>query len=109
MAYDEGLAQRIRESLRDQPDLSEIKMFGGIGFMAQGNMVCGVLNDSLIVRVGPERYPEALAQPHTREFDFTGRPMAGWVTVALEGDEADASLEEWVNQGITYALSLPPK
>ena len=63
MAYDEGLAQRIRESLRDQPDLSEIKMFGGIGFMAQGNMVCGVLNESLIVRVGPERYPEALHDP----------------------------------------------
>ena len=60
MAYDEGLAQRIRESLGDQPDLSEIQMFGGIGFMARGNMVCGVLNDSLIVRVGPERYPEAL-------------------------------------------------
>ncbi len=109
MAYDEGLAQRIRESLRDQPDLVEIKMFGGIGFMAQGNMVCGVLNDSLIVRVGPERYPEALAQPHTREFDFTGRPMAGWVTVSLQGYQEDASLETWVNLGITYALSLPPK
>ena len=109
MAYDEGLAQRIRESLRDQPDLSEIKMFGGIGFMAQGNMVCGVLNDSLIVRVGPDRYPKALAQPHTREFDFTGRPMAGWVTVGLDGYEADLDLENWVNLGITYALSLPAK
>ena len=79
MAYAEGLARRIRESLSDQPDLVEKEMFGGTGFMAQGNMVCGVLNDSLIVRVGPERYPEALAQPHTKEFDFTGRPMAGWV------------------------------
>ena len=77
MAYDEGLAQRIRESLGDQPDLSEIKMFGGIGFMAQGNMVCGVLNDSLIVRVGPDRYPEALLQPHTREFDFNGSTHGG--------------------------------
>ncbi len=109
MAYDEGLAQRIRESLSNQPDLEEIKMFGGIGFMAQGNMVCGVLNDSLIVRVGPEHYPEALAQPHTKEFDFTGRPMTGWVTVSLEGYEADDSFEKWVNRGITYALSLPPK
>ncbi len=109
MAYDEGLAQRIRESLSDQPDLVEIKMFGGIGFMAQGNMVCGVLNDTLIVRIGPERYPEALAQPHTKEFDFTGRPMTGWVTVSLQGYQEDASLETWVNLGITYALSLPPK
>ena len=109
MAYDEGLAQRIRESLADQPDLEEKEMFGGIGFMAQGNMVCGVLNDSLIVRVGPERYSEALTQPHTKEFDFTGRPMTGWVMVDVEGYQVDAALEEWVNLGITYALSLPAK
>ena len=109
MAYDEGLAQRIRENLIGQSDLVEKQMFGGIGFMAQGNMVCGVLHDSLIVRVGPDRYSEALAQPHTKEFDFTGRPMAGWVMVSLEGYEADDNLEEWVNLGISYALSLPPK
>ncbi len=109
MAYDEGLAQRIRENLTGQSDLVEKQMFGGIGFMAQGNMVCGVLHDSLIVRVGPDRYSEALAQPHTKEFDFTGRPMAGWVMVSLEGYEADLDLENWVNLGITYALSLPPK
>ena len=60
-------------------------------------------------RRAPERYPEALAQPHTREFDFTGRPMTGWVMVGLEGYAADANLEEWVNLSITYALSLPPK
>ncbi len=109
MAYDEGLAQRIRENLTGQSDLVEKQMFGGIGFMAQGNMVCGVLHDSLIVRVGPDRYSEALAQPHTKEFDFTGRPMAGWVMVSLEGYEADLDLENWVNLGITYALSLPAK
>ena len=109
MAYDEGLAQRIRENLTGQSDLVEKQMFGGIGFMAQGNMVCGVLHDSLIVRVGPDRYSEALAQPHTKEFDFTGRPMAGWVMVSLGGYEADDNLEEWVNLGISYALSLPPK
>jgi TfoX/Sxy family transcriptional regulator of competence genes len=109
MAYDEGLAQRIRESLTGQPDLLEKQMFGGIGFMAQGNMVCGVISDSLIVRVGPDRYTEALAQPHTKEFDFTGRPMTGWVMVSLPGYEADESLEEWMNLGITYALSLPAK
>ena len=109
MAYDEGLAQRIRENLTGQPDLIEKQMFGGIGFMTQGNMICGVLNDSLIVRVGPDRYPEALAQAHTKEFDFTGRPMTGWVMVSLEGYEADDSFEEWVNLGITHALSLPAK
>ncbi len=109
MAYDERLAQRIRESLSDHPDLLEKQMFGGIGFMAQGNMVCGVLHNSLIVRVGPDRYPEALAQPHTKEFDFTGRPMTGWVMVGLPGYETDTDLENWVSLGITYALSLPAK
>ncbi len=109
MAYDEGLAQRIRESLTGQPDLVEKQMFGGIGFMAQGNMVCGVIHDSLIVRVGPNRYPEALAQPHTKEFDFTGRPMKGWVMVSLPGYEADDTFENWISLGITYALSLPAK
>ena len=109
MAYDEGLAQRIREVLAERPGLVENKMFGGIGFMLQGNMACGVLKDELIVRVGPERYEEAVTRPHTRPFDFTGRPMRGWVTVASEGYESDEALQGWVQQGVDFALSLPPK
>jgi len=109
MAYDEGLAQRIREVLAERPGLVEKKMFGGIGFMLQGNMACGVLKDELIVRVGPERYEEAVTRPHTRPFDFTGRPMRGWVTVASEGYESDEALQGWVQQGVDFALSLPPK
>ena len=108
VAYDEGLAQRVRESLIPR-ELEEKKMFGGIGFLVTGNMVCGVLSDSFIVRVGPERYQEALSQPHTHEFDFTGRAMTGWVVVGPEGHEADASLDDWVMLGLTFALSLPPK
>ena len=84
MAYDEGLAHRVREVLRDLPGLVEKKMFGGIGFLVHGNMACGVNGDELIVRVGPEGYQEALARPHARPFDMTGRPMKGWVWVASE-------------------------
>lgn len=109
MAYDEGLAQRIRDVLADLPGLVEKKMFGGVGFMVRGNMACGVNGADLIVRVGPERYENALAIPHTRPFDFTGRPMKGWVMVSPEGYEADSALESWVQQGVDFTRSLPAK
>jgi hypothetical protein len=109
MAYDEGLAQRIREVLDDLPGLVEKKMFGGVGFMVRGNMACGVNGNDLIVRVGPERHEEALARPHARVFDLTGRPMTGWVTVAPGGYETDEALKGWVQQGVEFALSLPVK
>jgi TfoX/Sxy family transcriptional regulator of competence genes len=109
MAYDEGLAQRIREVLGELPGLVEKKMFGGIGFMVHGNMACGVHKDALIVRVGPEGHEEALARPHTRPFDITGRAMKSWVMVVSDGYESDEALEDWVQQGLDFALSLPPK
>jgi hypothetical protein len=109
MAYDEGVAQRIREAMEQAPGLVEKKMFGGVGFMLHGNMACGVNGDDLIVRVGPERYEETLARPHAREFDLTGRPMRGWVTVTPDGYESDEDLSAWVQQGVDYALSLPAK
>ena len=109
MAYDEGLAQRIREVLGEQPWLIEKKMFGGIGFLVHGNMACGVHKDALIVRIGPEGYQEALARPHTRPFDITGRPMKGCVMVTSGGYESVEDLEDWVQQGLDFALSLPAK
>lgn len=109
MAYDEGLAQRIREALTDADGLSERRMFGGIAFMLHGNMAVGISGDELMVRVGPEAYDEALAQPHARVFDMTGRVMRGWVVVAAEGIADDAALGEWVRRGANYARSLPPK
>ena len=110
MAYDEGLAQRIREILVEQ-DLTPVEknMFGGLSFMLQGNFACGLTKDDLVVRVGPARYAEALAHPQAREMDFTGRPMKGWVYVNPEGYEADGNLAAWIQQGIDFALSLPPK
>ena len=109
MAYDEGLAQRIRELVQQVPMLTEKKQFGGIAFMVHGNVACGVLGDELMVRVGPERHQSALAQPHTRPFDFTGRPMQGWVIVTAPGIESDQALKSWVQQGLDFALSLPAK
>ena len=109
MAYDEILALRVEQLLSDQSGLVSKKMFGGVGCMLHGNMACGVHKDSLIVRVGPERYEEALTRPYTRVFDITGRPMTGWVMVAPEGCQEDADLEAWVQLGVDFALSLPPK
>jgi len=109
MAYDEGLGQRVRELLADTPDLVEKKMCGGIGFMLRGNMACGIHKDSLVVRVGSERYQEALAKAHARPFDITGRPMNGWVMIAPDALESDADLGEWVQSGVEFALTLPPK
>lgn len=109
MAYDEALAQRVRAALDELPGLVEKKMFGGIGFMVRGNMACGVNKDDLIVRVGGDRYEEALSEPHVRPFDLTGRPMKGWVTVRPPGYKADSELRRWVQQGVGFALSLPAK
>lgn len=109
MAYDEGLTERIRMVLSDRPGLVEKKMFGGVGFMLQGNMACGVNKDDLIVRVGPERYGEAVIRPYAKEFDMTGRPMKGWVVVTPPGYENDEDLDSWVEEGVEFALSLPPK
>ncbi len=109
MAYDENLAQRVQDTLEKQPGIVAKKMFGGVGYMIQGNMACGVNEDKLIVRVGLERYEEALAAPHTKDFDITGKPMRGWVMVEPEGYQTDEELKDWVQQGVDFALTLPAK
>ena len=109
MPYNEDLEMRIRVVLSGLPDLTAKKMFGGIGFLVKGNMACGVHKDALIVRVGPEKYEEALAGPHTRPFDITGKEMKGWVMVGSEGYSSDDELKSWVRQGVDFALTLKPK
>jgi TfoX/Sxy family transcriptional regulator of competence genes len=109
MAYDEILALRARQEMQHLPGFMEKKMFGGVGFLLWGNMACGVNGDELIVRVGPQGYDEALAQQHTRLFDMTGKPMRGWVMVEPEGVASESDLRRWIEQGIQFALSLPPK
>jgi hypothetical protein len=109
MPYDEGLAQRIREALQEHPGIVEKKMFGGLAFMSRGNMFVGVLNDVLMARVGPDGYAEALARPHVRVMDFTGRPMSGYVFVDPAGVADDAALSVWVAQCLGFCRSLPAK
>lgn len=109
MAYDETLAQRIRDSLDRVPGLVEKKMFGGVGFMVRGNMACGVHKDMLMVRIGTERYEEKMQLSYTRPFDITGRPMKGWLLVEPEGMANETELKDWLDQGVEFALSLPPK
>lgn len=109
MAYDEILEGRIRSIIADQPGLVAKKMFGGVGFLLDGNMACGVHKEDLIVRVGLDRFAEALEQPHVRVFDITGKPMKGWVMVGPPGYQADEDLNAWVALGVDFARALPPK
>ena len=109
MAYDEGLAERIRGILADRHDVSERKMFGGIAFMIRGHMSVGIVKEDLMVRVGPEEHEELVRQPHARPMDFTGRPMKGFLYVASPGLDADEDLERWVGYGLKHAMSLPAK
>jgi TfoX/Sxy family transcriptional regulator of competence genes len=109
MAYDEGLAEQIRSVLEEEGGISEKKMFGGIAFLRSGHMFVGIVKDDLMVRVGPERHEQALAQPHVRPMDFTGRPMSGYVFVAPAGISDDAGLARWVKMGLSFVSSLPRK
>jgi TfoX/Sxy family transcriptional regulator of competence genes len=109
MAFNENLAMDIRAVLAGQDGITEKKMFGGLSFLLNGNMACGVIQDELIVRVGPDGTDEALGQLHTRAFDFTGRPMKGWVVVEAGGYTSEADLKKWVRRGVNFAASLPAK
>lgn len=109
MGYDAQLATRTRKLIGDEPGLREMEAFGGLSFLVHGNMSVGVIDDELVVRVGPEGFDDALAKGHARPFDFSGRPMKGWVYVDPEGLASDAQLADWVNRGLAFARSLPPK
>lgn len=109
MAYDEGVAQRLREVFADRADVVEKKMFGGIAFMVSGNMCCGVLGEELMARVGPEQYEQALKQPYVRKMDFTGKPLKGFIYVGAPGFAADEDLAFWVECCEQFVSTLPPK
>lgn len=109
MAYDEGVAERIRSNTRDVAGLRERKMFGGLAFLHAGNMAFGVVGDELMVRVGPDAWADALTFPHAREMDFTGRSMKGMVYVGVDGFAEEEDLRAWLDRGLAFAGSLPPK
>src|SRR5450755_3600085 len=100
MAYDESLAARIRVALARKKNIEEKKMFGGVGFLLNGNLLVGVWKDSLIVRLGSEEGEEALLEPHVKEFDFTGKPMKNWILVGPEGVEDEDQLKDWIQRAV---------
>jgi hypothetical protein len=109
MAFSESLAARIRKALARRKGFEEKKMFGGICFLLNGNMLVGVWKESLIVRLGTEEGDEALKETHVSEFNITGRPMKGWVLVAPEGAEEDEQLSAWIQQAVIFVGALPAK
>lgn len=109
MGYDEKAADRGRRILSGRRDVVEKKMVGGLSFMVNGSMCCGLTNTALMVRVGPEAREWALAQPHVRLMEFAGRPLAGFVCVDPRGFRTDTALATWLQRGIDFVLTLPAK
>ena len=110
MAYDEGLAERVRSVLADQRvAFSEIKMFGGLAFMVRGHMTIGIMKEDLMVRIEPDTLAQALEEPHVRKMEFTGRPMKGIVLVGPEGTDREEDLERWISRALAFTRSLPAK
>ena len=109
MAYDETLAERIRSYLGDDPRFVEKKMFGGVAYMFQGNMAVGISGDELMVRLGPDEFEVALAEPGARHADMSGKPMKNWVLIDTAATAEDEDLHAWIERGVTFAGTLPPK
>lgn len=108
MAYDFELAKRISSEMKGLPFV-EKKMFGGVGYLLNGNMACGVIGDGLIIRVPPDEHANLLKRAHVKPFDFSGKPMKGWLVVEAQGCKTAAQLSKWVKEGVEFALTLPPK
>jgi hypothetical protein len=109
MAYDQRIADEIRTAIGAHPGLTEREMFGGIVFMINGNMALGLSGDELMVRVGKEAHDDATSRPGARTFDMGARPMRGWVGVSREGFSTEEDLASWVEWGVSFAESFPPK
>jgi hypothetical protein len=109
LTFDEDLAAKIRTALAGERGIVEKRMFGGLAFLLDGHMTCGIVGDDLMVRVGPESHESALAEPHARAMDFTGKPLKGMVYVAPAGVNTPKTLRAWIDRGLHHARTLPPK
>jgi TfoX N-terminal domain len=109
MAFDEGLAARVRDALAGRRGLVEKRMVGGLAFLLDGNMACGVRGDRLLVRLAPEDVPAALAEPGTSPFEMGGRVGRGWVLVGPGSIAGEAELRRWVGRGLAHAATLPAR
>jgi len=105
MPYNEKLADRIRMTLAGRDDVIERKMFGGMAFMVSGSMACGIIGDDLMARVGADQFEVALARPHAKVMDLTGRPMSGFVIVEASGIRSAPALKKWVDETVAFATS----
>lgn len=105
MPFDEHLAARIRSVLSSRADVVEKRMFGGLAFMVNGRMCCGIVKDDLMLRVGPSRHQEMIAKPHARVMDFTGKPSKGMIYVSPEGLRTDAALRSWIGEALAFVQS----
>ena len=109
MAFDETLVSRIRDALARKKNIEEMKLFGCVGFLVKGKMLVGGWKDSLIVRLGPDGYEDALLEPHVKEFDITGRAMKGWVLVEPKGFGSDDQLSDWIQRAKKFVGKLVRK
>ena len=109
MAYNQEIDERIQNITSNWENTGSKKMFGGTCHLMNGNMVCGVYKDYLILRLREEKGTEAFKSPHVKPFDITGRPMKGWVMVAQEGFTTENELENWLNMAREFVITLPGK
>jgi TfoX/Sxy family transcriptional regulator of competence genes len=109
MTYNEELAERMRKILKTRRSVIEKKMFGGIGFLVNGNMACGVNKQDLILHLSQNDFEMIIRRSYARMFDMTGRPMKGWILISSEGYKSEKQLGDWIEKGISFARSLPPK
>jgi hypothetical protein len=109
MPYNEALAERVKKLIQTSKKLQEKKMFGGIAFLLNGNMCCGVHGDEVILRVDPEKYATLLTRDYVREFDLTGRPMKGWLLLNNKGAQKSTELKTWITEAVGYAETLKKK
>jgi TfoX/Sxy family transcriptional regulator of competence genes len=106
MAYDKKLANRVHKILENYKNITEKEMFGGMAFLMNGKMCCGVIKNNLVIRVGPKNYGKALTKSHVSPMDFTGKPLKGFVYVNSRGYKSSKTLTNWVNLGVDYVNSL---
>ena len=109
MAYDEALAERVRQALAPRRDVEEKRMFGGVAFMVASHMAIGVEKDRLMVRLSPEAAARRLTDTHVKPMDFTGKPLKGFLYVEMAGVRTAAGVQKWVSRAVEHAVTLPPK
>jgi hypothetical protein len=110
MAFDDQLAQRVRERLEARADIDERRMFGGLAFLLAGNLCCGIHGEELIVRLEADDAAQLLeTESDVRPFDITGRPMRGWLLVGPRATAEDDELHGWIDRSVAFASGLPPK